>query len=135
MRRILPSLRSLASAVTGYTLLAFANMGFVMVFFVPPIPDWPTLGVLCAAIAYTIPSCLFVGYLVGLIAGRRELIHAAIVAGAMAIVIAISLIIDVAVEPAWYKVTYLATMTPATLWGGRRRSVPPHERRGVEEAA
>ncbi len=40
----------------------------------------------------------------------------------MAAVTIISMIIAIAIEPLWYKITYLVVMAPATIFGGYIRS-------------
>jgi hypothetical protein len=112
--------RSIASFVVGYVLLAAANMAFVMFWFVRPLADWSRVPILALAIPYTAVTAGIVGYVVGRIAGRSEMVHAVAVALVMGAVIAVSLVIDVAAEPAWYKWAYLATMIPGMLFGGNK---------------
>jgi len=46
----------------------------------------------------------------------------ALFSGLMAVVTIISMIIAIAIEPLWYKITYLVVMVPATILGGSIRS-------------
>lgn len=123
MKRIVPTLRSVASVLAGYVLLAATNMAFVMLFFVPPTPGWSSPGIFAVATPYTFLCGFLTGYLVEKIAGRRRPLHAAIVASLMGAVIVVSLIINVAAEPTWYRLEYLILMVLSTVLGGRFTSL------------
>ncbi len=121
MPRIGLFLRSLGSITVGYLLLALTNMLFVILWFVQPIAPWPVLAIVALSVPYTLLCALAAGYVAAWIAARRERIHAFVLAGMMGVVIIVSLVIGVAVEPAWYKGIYLVVMVPATVLGGHLR--------------
>ena len=122
MRRIGLVLRSLGSIVVGYLLLALPNMLFVTLWFIQPIAEWPVLAILALSVPYTLLCALAAGYVAAWIAARRERLHALVLAGIMGVVIIVSLVIDMAVEPVWYRVVYLVVMVPATVLGGHLRA-------------
>lgn len=132
MRPIGLLFRSVASIVVGYLLLALTNMLFVTLWFVQPIAEWPLPVILALSVPYTFLSALAAGYGAARIAARRERTHALVLAGSMGLVIIASLILDVAVEPAWYKGIYLAVMVPSTVFGGHLRA---RKARGAQEQA
>ena len=121
MPRIGLFLRSLGSIAVGYLLLALTNMLFVILWFVQPIAQWSVLAIVALSVPYTLLCALAAGYVAGWIAARRERIHVFVLAGMMGVVIIVSLVIGVAVEPVWYKGIYLVVMVPATVLGGHLR--------------
>ena len=114
---VLTTLRSLASFFAGYSVLALTNMGFVLAVFAGASTE-PSVGVVFAGVPYTVVSTVLAGWLAARIAPGGKLIHAAVVAAVMGAVIAGSIIIDVSIEPAWYKVGYLVIQIPGTVAGG-----------------
>lgn len=130
MKRVVPYVRSAAAVIAGYLLLAMTNMLFVIAWFVEPIAVWHPAAIGTLAALYTLLCAAGTGFLVALIAGRRPGLHATIVAALMGAIIVLSLVLDVAAEPQWYKVLYLFVMVGGTLVGGRlggRRLSAGHE--------
>lgn len=113
--------RSIAAIILGYIILSFSNMAFVIAFF---IQKWFETGILIAVLTvlYTALTSAIGGYLLAMIAGRKQQLHGIIVACMVGAVIVFSMIIDVAVEPLWYKIIYLIVMVPATIVGTRLKS-------------
>ena len=118
MRRFTVVLRSVGSVLSGYVFLALANMLFVMLWFVNPVAELSLTWILMLAIPYTLFTAGLGGFVTALIAVNKRKWYAAVVAALMGIVIVMSLIIDVAVEPAIYRWLYLFLMIPATVYGG-----------------
>jgi len=117
-----PILRSIIAVVIGYLVLVFTNMAFVTLRFVKPVLTLGPMATIAVAVPYTFVCSLIGGYIVALVARRSEIKHAAILTGLMAAVTIISMIIAIAIEPLWYKITYLVVMAPATIFGGYIRS-------------
>lgn len=119
MKSVIRYLRSAAAVTAGYLLLAMTNMLFVIAWFVEPMAAWHPAAIGTLAAVYTLLCAVGTGYLVALIAGRRPGLHASIVVALMAAIIVLSIVLDVAAEPQWYKVLYLIVMVGGTLVGGR----------------
>jgi hypothetical protein len=111
-------LRSGASIIVGYAILAMTNMAFVMIWYVRPIAMLDPLLILSFSIVYNFVCSVGAGFVVAMIAGRLHIMHATIAASMMAIVTIISMVIDIAVEPLSYKIAYFAVMLAGTILGG-----------------
>ena len=122
MHRLTRWLRSLGSLVAGYLLLVLTNMLFVIAWFVQPIAAWPPLAIAAVCVPYTLLCALGAGYATAWVAGRRERFHVGVLVALVGVVTVISLVLDVAAEPTWYKLLYFAGMAPATLLGGHLRT-------------
>ncbi|MGH1362187.1 MAG: hypothetical protein ACRBF0_01440 [Calditrichia bacterium] len=123
-------LRSIASILVGYFILAVSNMTFVVMNYVQPVFNWDPAIKIIASIPFNLLFSLLGGYVATRIAGHSETKHAVVLATIMALVTTISIIIAVSVEPTSYKMVYLLTMVPATIWGGilreRQKDGYPH---------
>ena len=117
-------LRTLAALVAGFALFA----SLIGVFH--PLVE-RTLGVehfqsfsmsvLFATLAYSVVSAVLAGYLVGLIAGRREVPHAAGL-GLMIIAMSIATMRKLGeVRPGWYEVTIAGCGPIAAIFGAAVR--------------
>ena len=114
---VLTAIRSLASFFAGYSVLALTNMGFVLAVFAGG-SSHPSAGIVVAGIPYTVASTVLAGWLTARIAPRGRMGHAAAVSLAMGAVITVSIIVDVSIEPTWYKAAYLIIQLPGTMAGG-----------------
>lgn len=117
-RSIWPISRSVVAIIIGYLVLAFTNMAFVTLRFIQPILNVGMIPTILLSVLYTFVFSLIGGYIVALVARGSEIKHTAILASIMALVTIISMIIAIAIEPLWYKITYLVVMAPATILGG-----------------
>jgi len=93
-------------------------MTFVIMNYVQPVFNLDPVFKIIASIPFNLIFSLLGGYLTARIVGRSERKHAIALATIMALVTIISIIIAVSVEPTSYKMVYLITMVPATIWGG-----------------
>jgi len=121
-QHIWPILRSIIAIIIGYLVLAFTNMAFVTLIFVQPILTLGPIATIASGVPYTFVCSFMGGYLVARIARRSEIKHGAILAGIMTLVTIISMIIAIAIEPLWYKISYLVVMAPAAVLGGYVRN-------------
>ena len=111
------TLRSVLGVILGYLVGAAAGLGVVAWLFGGQAD--PGAGPVIAGLAVLVAVLVLAGFLAGTVAGRRQVLHAGIVAGLSALVIVASLANGAAVEPAWYRVLLLVLGSGAILLGGR----------------
>lgn len=83
----------------------------------PPHGD-ASLGFMLVAVGCGVVFALLAGYLSGWIAGRRPVLHAALVAAILALGATASLVATIGKGAIWSQVSSIALMAPAAVGGG-----------------
>lgn len=117
------TVRSVLGVVLGYLVAAAAGMGVVSWLFGGD--SEPGAGPVVAGLAVFLGILVLAGFLAGMVAGRRQILHAGIVAGLFALVTVASLVNGSAVEPVWYRLLVLVLGSGALLGGGRLSTSAP----------
>ncbi len=113
--------RSVVGVVVGYLVFgASAAMLFALNGQDPNIV--PGTGFLAASVVYGVAFAILGGFLAAVIAGRKEVVHAGIVAAIIATIALVSLLAKFGKSSIWSEVSVLVLMAPAALFGGNLRS-------------
>jgi len=113
--------RSGLSVIAGFTLLSITGMSYAIVFYVGPLRSIGLTAIFLISIPYNLLCAVGVGYLVALIAGRRIMFHAYVVASLLVAISIVSMVLDIALEPLSYKIVYMILMAAGTILGGYLR--------------
>jgi hypothetical protein len=118
-------LRSVAAIAAGYLIFGIATV----VLFAATGQDPHELPPVRTIVFFTTYGAVFAflgGYVTALIASQREVLHAAALAGLIAAIAIVSLVMESPRGFVWTELAVLAAMVPAALAGGvvRARAVP-----------
>jgi hypothetical protein len=113
-------IRSVFAVVAGFMTWAVLTIGLWVVFGYGP-REVPSQGFLMFSLLFEVAFALAAGYLTALIARRRESVHGAILAGAMALdgVAAIAFTPDA--YPLWVNLSTIFILAPACYAGSNLR--------------
>ena len=110
-------IKSILSIISGYVAFSIAVLILWLAFGYGP-KDIPPTNFLLFSIFCEAFFAVGAGYLVGLMARRRELLHAGILAGIFAIIGLASLIFKTHQYPYWVALSIIVINAPCTLLGG-----------------
>jgi hypothetical protein len=109
--------RSLAAIVIGYLVFA-ASAGMLFRVSGQDPRVFPSSMFLVFSVGYGVVFALLAGYLAAAVAGRSEMLHAGTLAGIVAVIALVSMIIERRHGSTWSEWAVLACMVPAALVGG-----------------
>jgi hypothetical protein len=110
-------LRSIVAVIVSYAVFAASAFALFQLTGQPAHGE-ASLGFMLAATAYGAAFASFAGYLCGWIAGRRPVLHAALVAAILVLGATASLVATIGKGAIWSQASAIAVMAPAAVAGG-----------------
>ena len=110
-------LRSIGAVVAGYLVVGISSVLFFRLSGRDPHAPAPAAFMIVSAI-YGFLFSILAGYLAARIAGRLELLHAAVLACLAALIALLSLFADLGRGAVWSEIVVLLFMAPAVMLGG-----------------
>jgi hypothetical protein len=110
-------LKSILAVIVGYAIFAGSGIALFQLTEQPPHGE-ASASFMVAAVLYGIVFAVLGGFVAGWIAGRRPLLHAAIVAAILALGATVSLVATLGSGAIWSQVSAIALMAPAAAAGG-----------------
>ncbi len=113
--------RSFLAVIAGYAAMAALIIAFWYILF-PPQPgveqaEIPSMSIMLASLVYGFAVAIFGGWLTGLIAGKREVVHALVVA-AIGTALALGMLFSGSdPSPVWYQLSNMAVLTVGLIIG------------------
>lgn len=113
--------RSILAVIAGYAAMAALIIAFWYILF-PPQPgveqtEMPSMSITIANLVYGFAVAIFGGWLTGLIAGKREVIHALAVA-AIGTILALGMLFSKSnPSPVWYQLSNIVVLTAGLIIG------------------
>jgi peptidoglycan/LPS O-acetylase OafA/YrhL len=114
-------MKSILAVLLGYLVFGVSAVLLFQVAGVDPRQE-PDLGFRIWSTLYGVLFALAGGYLAARIAGKREIAHASAVAGIVAVIATISLIVQPGHGSLWSQIAALGFMAPAAILGGAVRA-------------
>ena len=111
-------IRSALSVISGYISFFIAVLILWSAFGYCPMDEFPTTNFLIISIVCEAFFAIGCGYIVALIAGRKELLHAGILSGIFAVSGILYLFLKLNHYPIWVPLSNIFINAPAILFGG-----------------
>ena len=110
-------MKSVLAVLTGYLVFGLSSIALFMLSGVDPRQE-PEVGFRIWSTLYGMAFALLGGYTAARIAGKHEIQHASAVAGILALIATVSLIVQPGHASLWSQIATLGFMVPTTIVGG-----------------